>query len=390
MNASFQGTPLVFIIRVPSQSQLASGEIAANSTLRVWPVGASGLRASVNATVLNVTATSVPVVGGNARSDLPFRVLRQQQSDGQAPEDSPPGPPVTATAPSGGEWRVWLHEAVARSIGMSPLTTADEDSPGVPGLHARAAAWLARASGADGSIASERDVGSAAWYARRQRQQRVSQSESAPRPFSEWLRENLLRTLVFMTTPHNSEADTPYLAASDSVDSESTGSPSRALASSLEAVISSTAVDVSYSAAVSVPCGPPFGPQTVVVGDQGLDGTNVSFACPSFYAVPSCGAWDVATSGWAVGSCRVASVSLRGVVCACSRLGSASFATRFSSVAKQQQAVFASATLLSHSDVISKYPTVFILVGSLAVSSTLAVGAFEVPNRFLLPLCGAR
>lgn len=347
-----QAAPAVFVIPVPSQAALASGAVTANTSLGVWRVGDSAPLVLLNATVSAINATPVllPVLD-DAHSNLPFRRARALGGVDDLESDA-------VTAPMQGV-AAWVADAVARCLGVA----ADAEHWVTPQLHRSAAQWLAEfALPGSAAAAAESgdggDVGSVEWYWQWSGALTAGGGVDALSP-AQRLAADLLRTFIFLTTPHELSR-----AASD----EASGLRSRRLSPHQPRRASGAQFTaLAYAAVVAIPCGPPAGLQHITIGGSSYDGINVTYTCPTILAVPSCGAWNPIAARWDAGGCVVVSVTPQGVKCSCSRLTYASFATRFSNVAAQQRGVFASAALLGDSSVLARYPTIFIIVGCLAV-----------------------
>ena len=360
--------PRVFVISVPSQAALASGAVGVNSSIVAWQVGSDLAPINVSVVAVNVTPVALPLPN-DARGNLPFRRGLSTVSDAT----TTPLRRLSFTSIGADMPWSWLHESIARLLGVSS-SYADFV---IPSLHRTLAAILAQAaSPSDSGSSDDPDVGSAAWYARWSSRV-VGGSKSEPLSLPRQFAADLLRTFVFLTTPHERGAAPlrPSQAAPQDAAPRNLGSTATYWANA-------------YAAVVSVPCGGPAGMQRVTVGGPGLDGSNVSYTCPTIYEVPSCGAWDAKAAAWNLGSCRVAAVLPTAVVCACYSLRYASFATRFSSVATQQRGVFSSAALLGDNSVLATYPTIFLLVGCIAVSAAVnkALSAPLPRPVFILPV----
>lgn len=335
----------MYIVRVPSQADLASGRVAVNGTISVLRVGANVTVVDVTVAVINATPVELPLLD-DAHANLPFRRRLAAESIGRPAN-------YIGTVSS------WLHAAVASVLRVP----ADVEGWKTPWLHRIFAGWLAGVaspelgcSSGNSSWACEADsaAGSAAWYATWESRFATSEPLSPGRRFA----ANLLRTLIFLTTPHDHGGRT-YSGATQAPLSRR----DRGLLSTGPATYTAWA----FAATLVMPCALPAGAQRLVVGDPSLDGENVTFTCPTILGVPSCGAWDTAAAEWGLGHCFLVAVTPKGVLCSCVRLTYASFATRFSNVAAAQRGIFSGAALLGDTSTLFKYPTVFIIVGSIAV-----------------------
>jgi hypothetical protein len=117
---------------------------------------------------------------------------------------------------------------------------------------------------------------------------------------------------------------------------------------------------------VQIDCGTEAGLITTDVCRPSLANQPISFACPTVRRTAACGFWNETAQKWETSGCRLFSVHADSVVCACTHL--TDFAARFVALAEEQQNVFSAAQQYQSTDVLYKYPYVFITLGCCAVA----------------------